>query len=41
MAFVLVSATRGSKWEIRIDEVAPKGVAPVPDRIPARATTTA
>ena len=36
MAFVVVSATRGSKWEFRIDELAPKGVNPVPDKIPAR-----
>ena len=40
MAFVVVSATRGSKWEFRIDEIAPKGVAPAPDRIPARTTTS-
>ena len=41
MAFVLVTATHGSKWEIRIDELAPKGVHVAPDRIPARTTTTA
>jgi hypothetical protein len=41
MAFVVVSATRGSKWEFRIDEVAPKGVHVAPDRIPARPTTAA
>ena len=41
MAFVVVSATRGSKWEFRIDEIAPKGVNPAPDKIPARTTTTA
>jgi hypothetical protein len=40
VAFVLVTATRGSKWEFRIDEAAPKGVAPAPDRIPARPTTS-
>jgi hypothetical protein len=40
-AFVLVTATRQSKWEIRIDEAAPKGIAPAPDRIPSRTTTTA
>ena len=36
LAFVVATATRASKWEVRIDEVAPKGVAPAPDRIPAR-----
>ena len=41
MAFVLVTATRGSKWEFRIDELAPKGVKPAPDKIPARPATTA
>ena len=41
VAFVLVTATRGSKWEFRIDEVAPKGVHVAPDRIPARPTTSA
>ena len=40
VAFVLVTTTRGSKWEVRIDEAAPKGVAPAPDRIPARPTTS-
>ncbi len=40
-AFVVVTATRGSKWEFRIDEIAPKGVKPAPDKIPARSTTTA
>ena len=40
LAFVLVTTTRGSKWEVRIDEAAPKGVAPAPDRIPARPTTS-
>jgi hypothetical protein len=40
LAFVVVTTTRGSKWEVRIDEAAPKGVAPAPDRIPARTTTT-
>ena len=41
VAFVLVTATRESKWEVRIDEIAPKGVAPAPDRIPGRPTTSA
>ena len=41
VAFVVVSATRGSKWEFRVDEVAPNGVSPPPDRIPARPTATA
>jgi hypothetical protein len=41
VAFVLVTSTRGSKWEVRIDEIAPKGVNPAPDTIPARPTTTA
>ena len=41
VAFVLVSATRQSKWEVRIDEVAPKGVNPVPDKIPSRGHPTA
>jgi hypothetical protein len=40
VAFVLVSSTRASKWEFRIDDAAPKGVAPAPDRIPSRTTTT-
>ena len=40
LAFVLVTTTRGSKWEVRIDEAAPKGVHPAPDRIPARPTTS-
>jgi hypothetical protein len=39
-AFAVVTATRASKWEVRIDEVAPKTVHVAPDRIPARATTT-
>ncbi len=38
VAFVLVTATRTSKWEVRIDEAAPKGVHPAPDRIPGRTT---
>jgi hypothetical protein len=41
VAFVLVTATRQSKWEIRIDEAAPKGVYVAPDKIPARPTTSA
>jgi hypothetical protein len=40
-AFVVVSATRGSKWEFRIDQIAPKGIKPAPDKIPARSTATA
>jgi hypothetical protein len=36
MAFVVVSATRTSKWEIRIDEAAPRGINPAPDKIPSR-----
>jgi hypothetical protein len=40
VAFVLVTSTRGSKWEIRIDQYAPKGVHVAPDRIPSRTTTT-
>jgi hypothetical protein len=39
VAFVLVTTTRSSKWEIRIDEVAPKGVNPAPDKIPSRTAT--
>ena len=38
-ALVLVTTTRNSKWEIRIDEAAPKGVNPVPDKIPSRTAT--
>jgi hypothetical protein len=38
VAFVLVTTTRGSKWEFRIDELAPKGVHVAPDKIPARPT---
>lgn len=41
VAFVLVSATRQSKWEIRIDAAAPKGVNPVPEKIPSRTHSTA
>jgi hypothetical protein len=41
VAFVLVTTTRGSKWEVRIDEIAPKGVNVAPDKIPARPTTSA
>jgi hypothetical protein len=39
VAFVLVTTTRDSKWEIRIDEVAPRGVNPAPDKIPSRTAT--
>jgi hypothetical protein len=44
VAFVVASATRDSKWEVRIDEIAPRGVNPPPDKIPshtAAATGTA
>jgi hypothetical protein len=41
VAFVVVSATRQSRWEIRIDNAAPKGVNPVPDKIPSRTHSTA
>jgi hypothetical protein len=40
VAFVLVSTTRQSKWEFRVDGMAPKGIKPAPDRIPARPTTS-
>jgi hypothetical protein len=40
VAFVLVNATRDSKWEFRVDEAAPKGVNPAPDKIPSRNRTT-
>jgi len=40
VAFMLVTTTRGSKWEVRIDEGAPHGVNPAPDRIPSRTATT-
>ena len=39
-AFAIVTSTRSSKWEVRIDEIAPKGIHPVPDRIPGRPTAT-
>jgi len=39
IAMVLVTATRASKWEIRIDEGAPRGVNPAPDKIPSRTAT--
>ncbi len=41
VAFVLVSATRNSKWEVRIDDAAPKGVNPAPEKIPSRVQSTA
>ena len=41
MAFVVVSTTRASKWEFRLDEIAPKGVKPVPDKIPSRGHSAA
>ena len=40
VAFVVVSATRTSKWEIRIDEAAPRGINPAPDKIPSRTNAT-
>jgi hypothetical protein len=40
VAFVLVTATHKSKWEIRIDYAAPHGVNPAPDRIPSRVIKT-
>ena len=41
MAFVLVATTRQSKWEVRIDDAAPKGVNPAPEKIPSRVPSTA
>ncbi len=41
VAFVLVTATRHSKWEFRVDEAAPKGINPAPDKIPSRTHSTA
>ena len=41
VAFALVTATRESRWEFRIDEIAPKSVHVAPDKIPGRPTTTA
>jgi hypothetical protein len=41
VAFMLVTTTRGSKWEVRIDDAAPKGVNPAPEKIPSRTATTA
>ena len=40
VAFVVVSTTRGSKWEVRIDQAAAKGVNPAPEKIPSRTVTT-
>jgi hypothetical protein len=40
LAFVLVSASRESRWEFRIDAAAPRGVNPAPDKIPSRTATT-
>jgi hypothetical protein len=40
LAFAVVTTTRASKWEVRIDEAARKGVHPAPDRIPTQTTTT-
>jgi hypothetical protein len=39
-AFAVVITTRASKWEVRIDEIAPRSIHVAPDKIPARATTT-
>jgi len=40
LAFVLVSTTRESRWEFRIDASAPRGINPAPERIPSRTVTT-
>ena len=40
LAFVVVSTTRQSQWEIRIDEAAPRGIKPAPDKIPSRTSVT-
>jgi hypothetical protein len=40
VAFVLVSTTRQSKWEVRIDDAARHGVSPAPDKIPSRTVKT-
>jgi hypothetical protein len=37
---VLVTATRNSLWEVRIDDAAPKGVNPAPEKIPSRVIKT-
>jgi hypothetical protein len=39
-AVVLVTTTRNSMWEVRIDDAAPKGVSPAPDKIPSRTVKT-
>jgi hypothetical protein len=39
VAFVLVTATRESHWEVRIDAAAPRGVNPAPEKIPSRRAT--
>jgi hypothetical protein len=41
LASVLVTATRQSHWEIRIDVAAPRGVNPAPEKIPSRTNATA
>jgi hypothetical protein len=41
VASVLVTVTRQSRWEIRIDAAAPKGVNPAPEKIPSRVRSTA
>ena len=38
---LVVTTTRGSRWEIRIDYAAPRDVRPVPDGIPSRTATAA
>jgi hypothetical protein len=40
MAFVLVTSTRKSKWEFRVDIAAPHGVNPPPEKIPSRTIRT-
>jgi hypothetical protein len=40
LAEVIATATRNSHWEIRIDEGAPRGVNPVPEKVPSRRATT-
>jgi hypothetical protein len=38
---ILVTVTHGSRWEVRIDGIAPKGVAPKAPTVPARPTGSA
>jgi hypothetical protein len=35
---VRVTVTKGSRWEVRIDGIAPRGVNPPPDLIPGKST---